>query len=343
MKNKKKIIIIVVIALLILISIFLGFSLLRGSKGGSKDPVLFTITQGEESSVILDDLLEQNLLSSKRHAYKLINKNGYMFYPNTYQLTEYMSDKEVFEILNSPTSNVEDLDKLVVPEGYNVYNIASSLAEFDRFGTKEEILDYWSNNDVLNTIIDKYSFITDAILNKDILYPLEGYFYPATYPLADGITLEDITYSMLDTMQSKLSQFNIKDEDVHSMLTMASIVERETLLKEDKKTAAGVFYNRIEQDMPFQSDITVLYAKQEHKERVLYSDLKYQSPYNTYLHTGLPPGPIASPSFDSIDAAVNPEDNDYLYFFAKQDTGELLFSKTYEEHQKIAKENAWQF
>ncbi len=128
----------------------------------------------------------------------------------------------------------------------------------------------------------------------------------------------------------------------HDYLTLASIVERETMHAEDRAKVAGVFYNRIEENMPLQSDITVLYAKGEHKSLVTYDDLEYNSPYNTYKVDGLPPGPISSVSLASLEAVYKPDNNDYLYFFAKQDTGEVLYAKTLEEHEKNSKEFAWE-
>jgi len=105
---------------------------------------------------------------------------------------------------------------------------------------------------------------------------------------------------------------------------------------------SGVFYNRIKKGMMLQSDITVLYALQNHSEYVSCEDLKVKSPYNTYLHPGVPIGPVSSIGSEALDAAVNPGKNDYYYFFATQGEGKVLYSKTYEEHLKISKENAWE-
>lgn len=307
---------------------------------------VFTIESGQGKDLILDNLYNANLIDSKLNSQLKIKRNELSFYAGDFGLTESMTDDEVLSIISNPKSNIDTSREFLITEGSTVDQIATDLAEFTvADDTQQEILDYWSDPEVLNTIIANYDFVSEDILDDQILYPLEGYFFPATYKVADDASLEEITTLFLDTMEVKLADINFDntDYDMHQILTLASIIERETLSDTDKPTASGVFYNRLDQDMPLQSDITVLYAKQEHKEQVLYEDLEYESPYNTYLNKGLPPGPISTVSVASIDAAANPESNDYLYFFADQDTGELYFSKTIEEHEQIASEHAWDF
>jgi UPF0755 protein len=118
---------------------------------------------------------------------------------------------------------------------------------------------------------------------------------------------------------------------------MASIIEKEAVKDVDRPKIAGVFYNRLEIGMPLQSDATIQYIFDERKHIVSYSDLKIDSPYNSYLNKGLPPTPIANPGIKSIEAALEPEDNDYLYFVATVDGGNN-YSKTYDEHLKYVKE-----
>lgn len=305
---------------------------------------VFTIEEGASSFDIIKDLYENHFISSRIHARVYYQKYDLSFYAGDYGISQDMTDKEVLNLLSQGTSNIDLAREFLIVEGEDLYTIAGELADFTvEDDTAEEILDYWSDPEVLQELIDNYDFLTDEILDPDILYPLEGYFYPAKYKLSDDYSLEQITYIILDTTENHLSGIDTGDYTIHQVLTMASIIERETKLDEDKPIAAGVFYNRIEEDMPFQSDITVLYAKQEHKEQVLYKDLKYDSPYNTYLYDGLPPGPISTVSAESVNATLNPDDNDYLYFFADQNTGQLYFSKTMDEHTETASEYAWNF
>lgn len=345
----RKILILLIIVLVVITSI-LGYLVYISNANQSKytntTQEVFTIESGQSKQVIIDNLYEQHFIDSKFHTKVEIKKSGLQFYAGDFGLSESMTDDEVLAIISSPASNIDTSREFLITEGSTLDVIAENLAEFTTANdSKQEILDFWSDEDTLNQVIDEYDFIEDDILNPDILYPLEGYFFPATYKLSDDASLEQITKLFLDTMELKVSNIDTSntDLDYHQILTLASIVERETLADSDKPIAAGVFYNRLDQGMPLQSDITVLYAKQEHKEQVLYSDLKYESPYNTYLYKGLPPGPISTVSVASIEAAANPDSNDYLYFFADQDTGELYFSKTIEEHEAISSEHAWTF
>ncbi len=345
----RKVLIVLIFLLLIVIGA-LGYLVYHGSQRAklytSETQEVFTIESGQGKETILNNLYEQNLLDSMFYSKLHIKRTGLAFYAGDFGLSQSMSDKEVLEIISSPTSNIDTSREFLITEGSTVDTIAQNLAEFTTYDdSPSEILDFWADPDTLDTIINNYDFVTDEILDDQILYPLEGYFFPATYKLSDDASIEDITKLFLDTMEAKLSEVDFSNTDFsyHQILTLASVVERETLHDEDKPKASEVFYNRIEQGMPLQSDITVLYAKQEHKEQVLYADLEYDSPYNTYLNKGLTPGPISTVSVASIDAAANPEENDYIYFFADQDTGELYFSSTLEEHEAISSEHAWDF
>lgn len=171
---------------------------------------------------------------------------------------------------------------------------------------------------------------------------LEGYLFPDTYqislsPSADnefeiiktmaGQFRKEITPQMLDDIKNK--KLTLKE-----VITVASIIEGETRFEPEKKTIAGVYFNRLKKRMKLEADPTVQYVLPDGpKRRLVYSDLKYPSPYNTYLNRGLPPGPINNPGLSSIMAAINPEKNNYLYFVAKGD-GSHRFAETYAEHKK---------
>ena len=128
-----------------------------------------------------------------------------------------------------------------------------------------------------------------------------------------------------------------KDLNFYDVMKMASIIEKEAVVDKDRSLISSVFYNRLAKDMPLQSDATIQYAFKERKKVVTYEDLKIESPYNSYKYKGLPPTPIANPSWKSIEAAINPAETDYLYFVAKTDGGENNYAKTYEEHLKNEK------
>ena len=344
---KKKII----IGLLILVVISIGVLLTIDRKGpidpNSEEKVIFTVNSGESTMDTLNSLYEKKLIKSVNTAYEIMIDNEYAFYINSYEVSYSQSTKEILEVLNSPTSNVvlDEKNSLTIIEGADITQVAESISAISGI-TENDIIEHWANKDFLNELISKYWFITDEILELDIKYPLEGYFAPARYYYTEGDTIEDITYQILDNMANTVSKYEKLEfpngYTFHEILTLASIIERETIYENDKYNVSGVFYNRLNQDMMLQSDITVLYALGEHKVHVLYEDLEVDSPYNTYKNVGLTPGPIASPSASSIDAAINPTKNEYLFFFALQESGETLYTKTYEEHLKVVEENAWE-
>ena len=129
-----------------------------------------------------------------------------------------------------------------------------------------------------------------------------------------------------------------KGYTIHQILTMASLVEREGVTKEDREKIASTFYNRLAVDMPLQTDISVLYARNEHKEMVTWKDLEEDSPYNLYTHKGLGPGPYNSPSDDAIIATIYPANTNYLYFFADIKTGKVFFTDNFDQHLAWQKE-----
>ena len=187
--------------------------------------------------------------------------------------------------------------------------------------------------------------MTDDILQKGILYPLEGYLYPETYVLYDkSTTIEKVTTEMLDYMDQQLTPYKDSMTKLgyapHQFLTLCSVVERESLFDKDRPAIAGVFINRLKTGMRLQSDITVNYALNRTGVKVTTKMTKTDSPYNTYKYVGLPIGPIACVPQKTMDAVANYTPSDYLFFFAKKD-GTVIYSKTYEEHQKAVKENKW--
>ena len=165
---------------------------------------------------------------------------------------------------------------------------------------------------------------------------LEGYLYPDTYDFLPHTPPEDIAKEMLLNFSRRFARPKEQEiaaggHSLHEVVTLASLIEREARVPADRPRIAGVLENRLKQGMKLEIDATVLYALGHHKDRVLYKDLEIDSPYNTYRHAGLPPGPIASPGMAALDAALHPEANDYLYYVA-QKSGEHFFSRTLAEH-----------
>jgi len=193
--------------------------------------------------------------------------------------------------------------------------------------------------------------IKDIPVDEELRYVLEGYLFPETYELKKDSSTHDVMQRMLEEFQTKVNSIpNLETElqekklSLHELLTIASLVEREVVVDAERPLVAGVIYNRIHQDMKLEIDATVQYLLDKPKARLLFKDLKVESPYNMYLNKGLPPGPIASPSLPSIQAALQPEASEYLFYVTKKDgSSGHLFAKTYKEHQQnIAKSKAAQ-
>ncbi|MFV0288114.1 MAG: endolytic transglycosylase MltG [Mycoplasmatales bacterium] len=311
----------------------------------SQEQIYYEVQSGAEPLTLAEDLENKEIINSAQVLYKIFLEQGGSLYVNSYVLSPSMTPQEIYDVITSPTSNFDNKNKLLIYEGETLDQIADSLASNLNIEANE-VLNYWADTNNLQAWIKQYDVLTDDILDDNLIYPLEGYLYPATYDILASDDLTTITTKILDQTELNYEAYLKKQTpnglNFHEALTLASIVQRETMTETDEYKVAGVFDNRLVQEMPLQSDITVLYALGEHKEIVTYEDLEVDSPYNTYQNQGLPPGPISSVELTALDAVYNPDNNDYLYFFAKQDTGEVIYSKTLEEHEQVAQQYAWE-
>lgn len=266
---------------------------------------------------------------------KLKNEGGFM--AGDYELSPSMDIAEIVSRLKTGKVYQEANFKITIPEGQQLTEIAQTMAKVTK-QTPEVVLNILNDKTFIKKLMEKYpDILTDELLNPRIKYPLEGYLFPATYSFyKPNPSIEEMVSAMLNKTQTVLEGFTAQYDGkltIHQILTMASLVEEEATAKADRKKISSVFYNRLSKGMPLQTDPTVLYAQGKHKERVLYEDLEVDSPYNTYKHTGLPPGPISNAGDMSIDAALYPENTDYYYFLATAD-GEIIFTKTLQEHNR---------
>ena len=345
-KQKKMIAAVVAVFVVVLVcGLILYFSGIGAADKGNDEDVIIEIPNGTGGSQIIEILDEEGFIKNKFCAKVHMKLGGYnSLQANSYVFTKSMSLPEILEAINTGDFNYLSKNAITIIEGSTVPMAAEAIAEKLPF-TKEEILSKWSDTTYLNSLIDKYWFLTDEILQDGIMFPLEGYIYPETYFVTDAEpTLESITYMFLDKADEELSARKDKIDkcgmSVHDLLSLASVVQNESLFEADVPKIAGVFYNRLNADMPLQSDITVLYAIQEKRVDVYFSDLEVDSPYNTYMYAGLPIGPVCGVAGYALDATLDYEKSDYLYFFATED-GKVLYSKTLAEHEKIVNENLW--
>ncbi|WP_339200341.1 endolytic transglycosylase MltG [Peribacillus sp. FSL P2-0133] len=342
-KLVRKIIMITVASLILLIGIvgLVGF-LYINSAMKPVDPDDDTIKKvkipiGSSVNGISTLLEEQGIIKDARvfkYYIKFRNESG--FQAGEYKLSPSMPIEDIVTSIKTGKLMKEAAMKITIPEGKQLIQIADIIAVKTGEDPKK-VFKKLNDKKFVNTMQEKFpQLLTSEIENEKVLYPLEGYLFPATYDFyEEKPTLESIVIEMLkkteETLQAYESQMDKNDYSVHQMLTFASLVEEEATAQVDRGKIASVFYNRIEEGMPLQTDPTVLYAKGSHKSRVYYKDLEVKSPYNTYKNKGLPPGPIANAGTTSIDAVLKPEKTDYLYFLATPE-GEVLYSKTLDDH-----------
>jgi len=286
--------------------------------------------------------LEKNGVIKDAKIFKYYAKfnNESNFQAGKYDLTKAMTLDEIIESLKTGKIYREPLFTLTVPEGLTLEQIGQ-VVEKKTGRSAEEFFNLVTSDEFVDRMMVKYpNLLTEEIKAENVRYALEGYLYPATYPFfEEKPSLEEIAETMIKNTEKTVSSYydllQSEEKSVHWLLTFASLLEEEATAQTDRETIASVFYNRLDAQMPLQTDPTVLYALGSHKERVLFEDLEYDNPYNTYQNQGLPPGPIANAGKSSIEAVLNPEATNYFYFLADK-TGKNHFSETYEEHlQKI--------
>ena len=236
------------------------------------------------------------------------------------------------EIISDIAQGKTEVSLFTVPEGYTVEKIGNLLV------SKGLIADYLLWEQALSREYD-YAFLPAG--NPGQKYLLEGYLFPDTYSAPIGTKPEDIINMMLQNFEQKwekdfASIAGEKKMTLEEVIIIASMVEREAQIASDRGIIAGVIKNRLDRGMLLQICATVLYCLDEEKTELSYADLEIESPYNTYINSGLPPGPIACPGSASIYAALEPETHDYLYYVAKGD-GSHYFSRTYQEHLEAIK------
>ena len=276
-------------------------------------------------------------------------KSGY------YNLQPSMTMDEIIEALQKKGSDKPQepsLGTVLVKEGYTIEQIAKAVevnssakkGKHSSTGLKaKDFLKLMKDDVFLTKMKAKYpTLLANLPKDTDAKYVLEGYLFPATYNIHDDTTVESLAEEMLSTMDTYLSPYyatiSSSDHNVNEILTLASLVEKEGATDDDRKNIASVFYNRLDSDIALQSNIAVLYALGKLGQETTLKedatiDTNIDSLYNDYVHKGLMPGPVDSPSLSAIEAVINPSSTKYMYFVADVSTGNVYFAESYEEHQ----------
>lgn len=304
--------------------------------------VEITVPIGSTSKDVAN-LLEENDLIRNADIFSIYMRSQDMsdLQAGHYSFNQTMDFEQLVSVLNEGGEPIfEDIDtNITVIEGMQLEEIAMVMEERTPI-TAEEFMAVANDKDFIADLTEQFPSLLAGLAEiENLKYPLEGYLFPATYDYIAGMSAEEMIFQMVSTMNIEFQGIR---EDIdqtwmtfHQVLTLASIVEKEAVTQEDRDLIAGVFLNRINAGMNLESDITVSYALGEHREFVTYSDLEVDSPYNLYMYSGLGPGPYNSPSMSSIMASIYPAYNDYYYFVADIDTGEVFFTSTYEEHMEL--------
>ena len=304
--------------------------------------VNFTVKEGSNFYSIADDLASKNLIKSS-FSYKIYLKlhKPKKIKAGVYQLNKNMSVPKIIETLSGDIKHDLNSVTITFKEGKDMRYIIDEIVK-NTDNSEDDVLNVLKDKEYLNSLVKKYWFISDEILNADIYYSLEGYLSPNTYSFRKNLSVKEIFNVMLDEMDKSLSKYkkSIKDSNytTHQLLTLASIVELEGTIGTDRKGIAGVFYNRLNNNWNLGSDVTAYYgAGVSLSERDLTtSELNDSNPYNTRISSmagKLPAGPICNPSLESIDAVINPTESEY-YYFVSDKNGKTYFSKTDKEHIK---------
>lgn len=281
------------------------------------------IPEGATFGEVLDTLESRQIINRRFlvHAYARVRGLDRSVKAGTYRLERGAPTGRIIDILT--TGRVVTYP-LTIPEGFTITAMAARIAG--------------ATGSDSTTVADR---LADRSLHFDWNVPgpgLEGYLFPDTYRFAEGIRIETVLTTMIKAYRAywtperrnRLDAIGLSEGE---LVTLASIIQAEAVYTKEMPTISSVYHNRLRIGMPLQADPTVLYALGGHRPRLLYAaiDSVADSPYNTYAHAGLPPGPIGAPGAAALDAALNPADTDYLYFVARPN-GEHIFTRSLREH-----------
>lgn len=292
--------------------------------------VTFAVEEGDTTDSIATRLEEESLIKSATK-YKIISKL-YRYDGNyktgSYSISPSMTCSEIGEVL---ISGVSQGQLITIPEGYTIDDVAATLEEAG-VTTAESFLETAQSGD-----FSSFSFLDEAQTGEN---HLEGFLFPNTYMFTEDMDDTMIITTMLseyenaipDDMEERAEELGYSSYEI---LIIASIIEKEAQADEDRAYVTSVIYNRLEIDMPLQMCSSIQYILGYAKANLTTADTQIESPYNTYLNAGLPPGPLCSPGLESIEAALNPADTDYLYFVLSEDLdGTHNFSSNAEDFEE---------
>lgn len=308
------------------------------------EDVTVTIPKDASAEKIASILHKAGLIKYERAFLERLQDSEYRgrLSSGTFTLNTGWNTLRMMEEMSVSISSEENSKKLVIPEGFSVDMIAERCEELDICSKTDFI------NAVKSVTTSDFPFLSEVPSGANVRYKMEGFLFPATYTVPEGTTAEQLVNMMMDAFENYYTQ-SLRDRaaelemSTFEVLTIASMLEREAKIPEERAMIAQVIYNRLDADMPLQIDSSALYPLTNglyDVEEVTYEDLSYESEYNTYLHDGLPVGPICNPGIACITAVLYPVENTYYYYHViDEKTGAHHFSETYEEHLATMEED----
>jgi UPF0755 protein len=304
------------------------FDTLNGNDyaGNGHGSVSLTVHSGDSGVAVAEHMVKLDIVKNYAKLYRLIVDRNQVFYPGTYSLHLQMAAASALDLLSDPKSL--RVNRVTIKEGLRIGQVFSELSKATGLpkANFEAFLTHPSSIGVPSSEVS-----------------IEGWLFPATYSFAPELSAKQILSQMAERMKQELDGFGVGAADRHRVLTLASIIQKEARLSADFFKVSRTFLNRLKLGMPLQSDATVSYGSGGTTVTTTDAERANPNQYNTYVHKGLPVGPISAPGHHAIDAALHPATGKWLYFCAiNLATGETVFSTTIAQHEvAVAKFRAW--
>ncbi len=315
-----------VLCVVVIAALFLLYDMIKYAKtpaGFDKTLKVLTVGSGEGFNVTIANLSEEGIIKNpvKFRFLALIKRYDTKIKAGEYALSSSMPPAVILDMM---VRGKTYLHKVTIPEGYNLRQIAAVMSDAG-FGTAE---------DFIKKATDP-SFVSNQGIDAE---SLEGYIYPDTYYFPKDESVENIVSAMVERLWSVFKpEWKERAKElgfsIHQIITLASIIEKETGDKNERELISAVFYNRLKKGMRLETDPTVIYGVKNFNGNITRKHLSAKNPYNTYQIEGLPPGPIASPGYESIKASLYPAETAYIFFVSKND-GTHYFSTNFKEHNR---------
>lgn len=294
-----------------------------------QESISFEIPSGATFSQIADKLKEQGVIASEDAFLWLARLEDAKLVAGEYTLEPGTTLKELLQRFNIGDANTNEVTVKFI-EGDTILEMADRLVQSGLISEPEEFLTAASQN------VSRFQY--EFLASKPSSVDLEGYLFPDTYRFFNEASVDDVINKLLETFDQKLTDQMRQDiadsgRSIHEVITLASIIEKEVQHPEDMKTVSGLFMNRLDIGMALQADSTVNYITLSGRDRSTLQDLQIDSPYNTYKYAGLPPGPISNPGLNAINAAIYPNQTDYL-FFVTDSTGKVYYATDFAGHNR---------